>query len=275
MCRLKPTKGRIPLTGSVPLSPSLDHIGPLAATVEEAAILLDALSDPRLAPCLSPARPTDQCPPNGYARDWFANDPACDPAVLRALDDTASALSLLGARIESISLPDYALWETAGALILDAEALEANRSRITTHGALYGKPSLRSLLRATSLTAADIDTAWQATRLFAADLDTALSSHDAISRPPLCPPPRPLPPFAAAVQSGRRCELSLQRQWPPCHLGTRRLHPRSPPWCAAHFRPRCRSHADPHRPCFRAGDRSRSPEASRLSLASASRMFFV
>jgi aspartyl-tRNA(Asn)/glutamyl-tRNA(Gln) amidotransferase subunit A len=41
---LKPTYGRVSLHGVCPLSPSLDHVGPLARTVADAAILLGAIA---------------------------------------------------------------------------------------------------------------------------------------------------------------------------------------------------------------------------------------
>ncbi|MEU0135839.1 amidase [Streptomyces sp. NPDC006296] len=40
---LKPTHGLVPVRGVVPLSWSLDHVGPLTRTVEDAALVLDAL----------------------------------------------------------------------------------------------------------------------------------------------------------------------------------------------------------------------------------------
>jgi len=50
---LKPTYGRVPTEGVIPLSWSQDHVGPLAATVEDAALSLSAMCDfdvPDLAP---------------------------------------------------------------------------------------------------------------------------------------------------------------------------------------------------------------------------------
>ena len=41
---LKPTYGRVSSRGVIPLSLSLDHVGPLAATVEDAAIVLQAIA---------------------------------------------------------------------------------------------------------------------------------------------------------------------------------------------------------------------------------------
>src|SRR3546814_17041790 len=41
---IKPTFGRVSRTGVAPLAASLDHVGPIARTVEDAAILLDAIA---------------------------------------------------------------------------------------------------------------------------------------------------------------------------------------------------------------------------------------
>lgn len=196
---LKPTRGRVPLAGTVPLSPSLDHVGPLAATVEEAALLLDALSDPGWRPASGELGQPVKGLRIGYARDWFAYDPNCASAVTQALDDAASTLSLLGAQISLVPLPDYAIWETASALILDAEALAANHARIAAHGALYGKPALRSLLRATGVSDADIAAAWEAARLLATDFAQTLSRHDAILTATTLAPAPPV----AAFRGGR------------------------------------------------------------------------
>ncbi|GAB1477893.1 hypothetical protein MASR2M74_04360 [Paracoccaceae bacterium] len=107
---LKPSYDRVSRAGAFPLSPGLDHTGPLAATVAEAALALDALT----------SRPEDWRPATarlgqgvsslriGFSRDWFADDPQASPALIRAMDDAAAQFSLLGARITLVTLPDYA-----------------------------------------------------------------------------------------------------------------------------------------------------------------------
>lgn len=52
---LKPTYGLVPYTGAVPLSPMLDHLGPLATSLEDIALLLQVMAgydglDPRMTP---------------------------------------------------------------------------------------------------------------------------------------------------------------------------------------------------------------------------------
>src|SRR5271168_3019797 len=41
---LKPTRGRVSTRGVIPLSPSLDHVGPIARTVSDVAVMLQAIS---------------------------------------------------------------------------------------------------------------------------------------------------------------------------------------------------------------------------------------
>jgi aspartyl-tRNA(Asn)/glutamyl-tRNA(Gln) amidotransferase subunit A len=43
---LKPTYGRVSLRGIIPLSDSLDHAGPIARTVEDCALIMDAIAEP-------------------------------------------------------------------------------------------------------------------------------------------------------------------------------------------------------------------------------------
>lgn len=196
---LKPTKGRVPGRGLVDLAPSLDTVGPIAASVEDAALTLDAISDPGWRPAAGALGQGAGGLRIGFARDWFAHDPAADPGVIRALDDAASALSLAGARIVMVDLPDYAMFETAGALILDAEALDAHRARIHAYGNLYGRPALRSLLRAVGLSDDDIAAAWKAAHLLGAEFDVALSGVDVILTATTLAPAPPV----AAFRGGR------------------------------------------------------------------------
>ncbi|MCC7321415.1 MAG: amidase [Rubellimicrobium sp.] len=192
---LKPTRDRVPTGGVLPLSPSLDHVGPIAATVEEAALALDALSDPGWRPAAALLGLGAAGLRVGYARGWFAADPVADPAVIRALDDAASVLSLKGADIRLIDLPDYGVFETAGALILDAEALAAHRDRIAAHAALYGAPALRSLLRAVGLRDEDIAAARKAAGILGAGFDAALAQVDVVLTATTLAPAPPVADF--------------------------------------------------------------------------------
>ena len=171
---LKPTFGRIDRTGVFPLSPSLDHLGPVAASVAEAALAFDAIADP--APAATKAAAwlgRDIAGLRiGYARAWFADAPGLDPRVLAAVDDAVAALSLLGARITEVAMPDYDRFEAAGKTILDAEAFGVHRATLASSPDGYGRSARASLLEGAEVDAAALAAAHRA----AAELRASSSS---------------------------------------------------------------------------------------------------
>lgn len=141
---IKPTHGLVPDAGCQALARSLDVIGPLAATVADAALMLDALI-PEVLASADLDRGIDGLR-IGYARDWFADDPQVAPALVAAMDDAAASLSMLGARIELVSLPRYEMLENAGSVLLQAEALAEHRQALAQHHERYGRAARLNLL---------------------------------------------------------------------------------------------------------------------------------
>lgn len=186
---LKPPYGALPMEGVYPLSPGLDHLGVMAASVGDAALCLAAMGGPA-----AEGAHTIRGLNIGYARDWFATDPACDPAVLAALDDTAGALSLLGARVSLTTLPDYPTMEAAGAIILHAEALAHHLPALQAHAAGYGRQAYQSLVSGVRLTDADLAQARQAAVRMRAAMETCLAPFDAVLTANVL---APAPPFSA------------------------------------------------------------------------------
>ncbi|MER7986791.1 amidase [Streptomyces noursei] len=110
---LKPTYGLVPRHGVTSLSWSLDHVGPLTRTVEDAALVLAALAghDPR-DPASLITDPTDHRPPRGgdlaglrvgVPRNYYFDRiaPDVEAAVRRAIDQLAE----LGARLVEVEIP--------------------------------------------------------------------------------------------------------------------------------------------------------------------------
>ena len=159
---LKPTYDRTSRAGAFPLSPSLDHTGPLAASVEEAALALEAMTEGAWRPASSRIGQPITGLKIAYARDWFADDPQASPALIRAMDEAASTLSLLGAQITLVTLPTYAPYEAAASVILHAEALEEHRTLIRDHASAYGRPTLQCLAFGAALTADEVAKAREA-----------------------------------------------------------------------------------------------------------------
>jgi aspartyl-tRNA(Asn)/glutamyl-tRNA(Gln) amidotransferase subunit A len=196
---LKASYDRISRTGIFALSPALDHAGPLTASVEEAALALDAMTD-------NPAawRPASALLERGaaglrigYARNWFALDPQASPALISAMDDAAAQFSMLGASIAEIHLPDYALFETAGSVILHAEALEAHRSLMRDRLNLYGRPVLQSLAIGAAIDAQELVRARRAQLKLTEDLLLAMAPFDLLLTATVLTPALPFSAFDA------------------------------------------------------------------------------
>jgi aspartyl-tRNA(Asn)/glutamyl-tRNA(Gln) amidotransferase subunit A len=175
---LKPTRGRVPHEGVFAISPSLDHPGPIAATVAEAALMLDAM-----APGTGASGRLGQGARSltlGYGRDWFARDPALDPGILAAMDEAASALSLAGARIVEVKLPDYDLLEAVGAVLIHVEGLRLHEASLRERGDLWGRMATQTVQSGVVLTPDDLARAWALVPGLSAEVDRALSGCDAL-----------------------------------------------------------------------------------------------
>lgn len=140
---VKPTHGCIPGDGFFALSSALDTPGAIAGCVAEAALMLEAMAPGTGAAARVGAGVRGMT--LGYARDWFARDAALDPRVLRAMDDAASALSLAGARIVEVQMPDYALIEAVGAVMIHVEGLRLYASSLRDRGDLWGRMATQTV----------------------------------------------------------------------------------------------------------------------------------
>jgi aspartyl-tRNA(Asn)/glutamyl-tRNA(Gln) amidotransferase subunit A len=113
---IKPTYGRVSRAGVMPLSWSLDHLGPMAGTVRDAALMLeiiaghdphDATSSPRPVGALvaaldgSPAGTRVALPENYYFE-------GVTPEVRAAVETAARVLTALGVEVRTLRLPDPA-----------------------------------------------------------------------------------------------------------------------------------------------------------------------
>ncbi|SLN63877.1 Glutamyl-tRNA(Gln) amidotransferase subunit A [Aquimixticola soesokkakensis] len=176
---LKPTRGRIRDDGVFPLSQTLDTIGPLAASVREAALVLDVLS---CAGTPAASRELGHDPKGlrlGFARDWL-QDAAAHPALLALLDDAVGLLSRLDMEISLVDMPDYAQAEDAGCVLIQAEAWQVHGARLAKRGQDYGRDARLNLISGAVLTARDVEKAQAHAQLLSADIDAALAGRDAI-----------------------------------------------------------------------------------------------
>ena len=127
---LKTTIGRVSTYGILPLSPTLDTPGPLARSVEDAALLYSVMQGPDpLDPHTRGIAPSDPFPTlrrgvRGLrlARMPEAERDGVDREVLAAYDTTLDSLARLGAEIVAVNLPcGFADYTTLTARIIGAE----------------------------------------------------------------------------------------------------------------------------------------------------------
>jgi aspartyl-tRNA(Asn)/glutamyl-tRNA(Gln) amidotransferase subunit A len=127
---VKPTYGRVSRAGAMPLSYSMDTVGPLARTVEDCALILGALAgeDPR-DPTTEPRPVPDYMaalgrPVAGLAigrpRQYYYQ--GCDAEIVALMDASLEAFRRLGARVVEVDLPEMDAWNAAGSMIISAEA---------------------------------------------------------------------------------------------------------------------------------------------------------
>jgi aspartyl-tRNA(Asn)/glutamyl-tRNA(Gln) amidotransferase subunit A len=126
---LKPTIGRVNADGTIPLSPHLDCVGPLARTAQDAALLLDpillrAKRESRLGSACKSSSKTKKFK-LGRPREFFLDLISAD--VLDIFHAGLRSLCSLGARIEEVSMSLLEETEDAGNQIAWPEATQYHK----------------------------------------------------------------------------------------------------------------------------------------------------
>ena len=137
---LKPSYGLVGTAGIFPLSPSLDHAGPLTRSVADAAILLDALTGVpgRYASAL---REQARNFVLGIPRDYFYE--GLDPEIASAVEDAIACLDACGFVVSDVSVR-----VNDDRTLQAAEAYQVHRQIIAERPHLYDPETLRRILSA-------------------------------------------------------------------------------------------------------------------------------
>ena len=148
----KPTYGRVSRANALPLSFTLDTVGPLAQTAEDCALITALIAGP------DPLDPTTAGAPAwnakaakrspkglkiGVPTRFYVDD--LEPDVAAALDAALAAFTRLGAKIVKVELPDQTALSAAALIVLAVEATSAHAPWLRTRAADYG-PQVRNRL---------------------------------------------------------------------------------------------------------------------------------
>jgi aspartyl-tRNA(Asn)/glutamyl-tRNA(Gln) amidotransferase subunit A len=143
---LKVTWGRVSRAGAMPLSQSLDTVGPLAQTAEDCALLLGLMAG------LDPEDPTASAAPVqdylaatkaslkglriGVPKSFYVDD--LDADVAKALDATIATLKAEGADVVQVGLTDHRQLSAASQIVLAVEAAAFHKRWLIERPQDYG-----------------------------------------------------------------------------------------------------------------------------------------
>jgi aspartyl-tRNA(Asn)/glutamyl-tRNA(Gln) amidotransferase subunit A len=150
---LKTTVGRVSRAGAMPLSQSLDTVGPLAQSAEDCALLLGLMAgaDPEDPTAITGPLPdymaATKAPMKGITigipTAFYVDD--LDPEVARVLDETIATLQREGAEIVKVELPDQRQLASASQLVLAVEAAAFHKRWMIERPQDYGPQVLMRL----------------------------------------------------------------------------------------------------------------------------------
>jgi aspartyl-tRNA(Asn)/glutamyl-tRNA(Gln) amidotransferase subunit A len=187
---LKPTYGRVSRHGVVPLSWSLDHVGPLTRTVRDTALLLSVISghDPKDAT-------TSRLPVPDYVaaltgrveglrvgvpREFFFE--ALDADVQQAVDQAVDQLAALGARVSEVAWASIRQAPALYAISL-AEGAAAHEEWIRTRADYYGADVRERMRQGLLVPASAYLKAQRLRAVVVRDLERTLREVDALVTP--------------------------------------------------------------------------------------------
>jgi aspartyl-tRNA(Asn)/glutamyl-tRNA(Gln) amidotransferase subunit A len=139
---LKPTYGRVPLRGVVPLATSLDHVGPMARSARDCALLLGGIAGhdpadptsadvpvPDYAGALGrPLRGLRAAVPRRYFWDALPAD------IAAAVEDGFAELRRLGVELLDVEIPEWPAAADAALVLIRCEAAAEYRSVLEKRG---------------------------------------------------------------------------------------------------------------------------------------------
>jgi len=149
----KPQYGRISTYGVVPVSWTLDHVGVLARTVEDTALVFQAIAghDPRSYHSLDAPVPdclghleNQKAPRLGLLREYFFDQ--ADEEMRRHTESVAESLRQAGAKVEEVALPpSFANIHETSRTIMAVEAATYHQEMFAKHKEQY-RPGIRKLI---------------------------------------------------------------------------------------------------------------------------------
>ncbi|HWG06974.1 MAG TPA: amidase [Beijerinckiaceae bacterium] len=185
---IKPTYGLVSRRGVAPAAFSRDHIGPMAWTVEDCAILLQTLAGHDPLDPASAKRPI----PNyrselgrdikgmkiGVIRHFHESDNKVSPATLDGINKALAFFEQQGAEIREVKLTPLMEWQACGSLISMVERFAAYEQMLIANPTKFGERLLSGLLLGGFFTGSDYVEALRRRREMCNEMASAMTDLD-------------------------------------------------------------------------------------------------
>jgi aspartyl-tRNA(Asn)/glutamyl-tRNA(Gln) amidotransferase subunit A len=208
---LKTTVGRIGRSGVYPLSWTLDSVGPLTRSVDDAALVYQALEGPDPADDTTLGAPTPAGLPGlrsgvkglrlAFGETVFFDD--VDPEIAAAVREAGRVLRELGASVDSVAVPEVAeaMAEQRRPAMVAAEALAVNGRLIDEHFDELDPVVAHRMRTGRTLSATDYVVVLRQWARLRERVRGTLADVDALLVPATQIPPRPLASIDASPET--------------------------------------------------------------------------
>ena len=187
---LKPTYGRISRRGVLPLAYALDHVGPMAWSAEDCAILLQAMAghdpadpgsaDVPVSDYRAALRPDLKGVRIGVVRHFFTDDVVIPDESRAAIDAALAVMRELGGEIREIKLSPVMNYGACGWIILFAEGWTVHEKGMREHSLDFGRMMRNRVVLGAFLSGADYVNALRLRRVLIAEMDAAMRDIDVL-----------------------------------------------------------------------------------------------
>jgi aspartyl-tRNA(Asn)/glutamyl-tRNA(Gln) amidotransferase subunit A len=194
---LKPAFGEIPIDGIVPLSATMDHVGPLCRSVEDAGLLYDVL---RGAPIQGRTPREMRGVKIGVLRGYFAA--MLDPQVASVFEAACATLVEAGALLDDVEIPHASDIAAIYLHIVLAEGATYHAKTLDNRADDY-TPNVRLRLEmGRYILAEDYVRALRGRQVLSDEVDAALAGRDALLLPSLAVPATRLGAATVKISGG-------------------------------------------------------------------------
>lgn len=196
---LKPTMNLVSCDGVFPAARSLDHVGIMANSTDDIALVLAALAqDDGAEPARRGASAT-----GGLAVGVLSGPAGVHPAMEAALDRAGAAFAAMGARVSTITIDYLERLLTAGQVIYAAECFAIHRDALRRHPNHFGRNTRHRVIVGAFLDADDHARARHVADLLTRRFDDEVMSSCDILLSPAAAGPAPLLAASAYGVAGR------------------------------------------------------------------------